>query len=117
MHRNEKSPKLAFFLAVDVGNALDNTNGDSNAKSPPHYRSMARWERRTTHSAAVSPVAAENHVVTWGFMVTLLFYFSVFVIVVFAKMEKSLKDTSVRRSGLFSARESLSLNLQGIMHI
>ena len=58
MHRN--CPKLAFF-AVDVGNALDNANGVGNAKSPLHIRSMARWERRTTHAAAISTVAAENH--------------------------------------------------------
>ena len=58
MHRN--SPKLTFF-AVDGANALNNANGLGNAKSPLQIRSMARWERRITHAAAMSTVAAENH--------------------------------------------------------
>ena len=62
---NRNGPKLTFF-AVDVGHALDNPNGDGNAKSPPLFRSIARWERRTTLAAAVSPVATENHGVDFG---------------------------------------------------
>ena len=63
---NKNSQKLIFF-ACGVCNAIVNANGDGNAKSPPHFHSMARWERRTGLAAAVSPMAAEHY--GWEFEV------------------------------------------------
>ena len=42
------------FLTCVVGSALDNANGDGNAKSPPHNGSRVHWERGMTLAAAVN---------------------------------------------------------------
>ena len=63
---NKNCQKLIFF-ACGVCNAIINANGDGNAKSPPHFHSMARWERSTGLAAAVSPMAAEHY--GWEFEV------------------------------------------------
>ena len=81
------SQKMAFF-ACGVCNAIVKTNGDDNAKSPPHVGSRGRWEHRMALAAAVSRLAAENHGGEFGVHGDAIFYFY-FVFVIFFR---SLSD-------------------------
>ena len=62
------------FSTCGIDNALDNANGDGNAKLPPHACSRVSWERRTAISAAASSVAVKNH--GWEFTPHVMLFFT-----------------------------------------